>query len=766
MSRPRKTVTRLQTREGKLSFFLLMLMLLSITWSIELAGWVEGLYVVEWSALCGLFLGFLMTRLGWPRAVSHLTSILLGALVAVAVVGRFSAPSVGWRDGVSVVAYHFDAWLRVLLSARSGADSVAFVLLMTIVGWWIGYVCAWMVFGAHRVWQALALSGGLMLLVVYGSPPQVAPFFVLFIFCALLLVVRLYVYTQEESWERLRARYDRDITLHFLRDGGLLVLALLLVVWVVPLLSSSSALSNLWLSMEGAWRSAGDEWDRLFSGVLGHSRGYENMPFGQRLALGGPIDLGEEIVMWVETEGAPYWRGMVYDRYTGRGWESTDHETVVVPAGRDLPLEDRYEMRRLVEQTVVPNRSGVAQVFQLGQPLNINLPTEIRYTLADAGASGTEDPWAATASISLVKTRVPVSVDRPYVVFSSTSVADVVSLREAGDVYPEWIGERYLQLPPTLPQRVRGLAEEIASPYENAYDKSVAIQDYLRRTIAYREDVQAPPEERDSVDYLLFDSQAGYCNYYASAMVVMARSVGVPARLAVGYAGGELDTDRGWYAVRQRNTHAWVQIYFPAYGWVEFEPTASEATIVRHEGGPDEAPEATGGETDSQLERDLERLRGEEDAVLGEGPMPGFTSTRSLFPWLAILGAAACGGLGVGAYWHARWGKSGPTSEIGRVYGRMCKYARLVGVTGYVHHTPYEYASLVSQRLPASAPQVGQIADLYVRDQFAQRSVSPEDEQTAKQAWGILRPSMFRALLRRLPELVRSSMHRPWRLTR
>jgi transglutaminase-like putative cysteine protease len=760
MSRQELTVTRTQTREGKLSFFLLVLMLLSITWSIELAGWVEGLYVVEWSALCGLFLGFLMTRLGWPRAVSHLTSILLGALVAVAVVGRFSAPSVGWRDGIGVVAYHFDGWLRVLVSARSSADSVTFVLLMTIVGWWIGYVCAWMVFGAHHVWQALALSGGAMLLVAYGSPPEVAPFFVLFIFCALLLVVRVYVYTQEESWERRSARYDRDMTLHFLRDGGLLVLALVLIVWVVPQMSSSSALSDLWLSMEGPWRAAGDEWNRLFSGVLGYSRSYENVPFGQRLALGGPVDLGEEIVMWVGTEGARYWRGMVYDRYTGRGWESTDDETVVVPAGRDLPREDQYEMRKLVEQTVVPNRAGVAQVFQAGQPLNISLPTEIRYRLMDAGVNGTDDPWSGSASISLVKTRVPVSVDRPYVVFSSTSVADVANLREAGDVYPEWV-ERYLQLPPTLPQRVKDLAEWIASPYENSYDKSVAIRDFLRRTIAYRKDVEAPPEERDSIDYLLFDSQAGYCNYYASAMVVMVRSVGVPARLAVGYAGGELDDDIGWYAVRQRDTHAWVEVYFPAYGWVEFEPTATEATIVRREGGPDEAPEVRGGGTDSQLDRDLERLRGEEQTVLGGGPLPAFTSGRSGSPWLAFLGVAVCGGLGVGAYWYSRRGKAGPASEIGRIYRRMCRYARLAGVTGHVHHTPHEYASLVAEGLPGSAPQVGRIADLFVRDQFAQRPVSVADEQAAKQAWGILRPSMFRALLRRLPELVRSSVRRP-----
>jgi transglutaminase-like putative cysteine protease len=752
-------VTRLRTREGKLSFFLLMLMLLSITWSIELAGWVEGLYVVEWSALCGLFMGFLMTRLGWPRAVGHLTSIVLGALVAVGVVGRFSAPSVGWRDGVGVVAYHFDGWLRVLLSARSSSDPVTFVLLMTVVGWWIGYVCAWMVFGAHRVWQALALSGAAMLLVVYGSPGEVAPFFALFTLCALLLAVRLYVYTQEESWERRTARYDRDMTLHFLRDGGLLALTLLLVVWVVPLLSSSSALSDLWVSAEGPWQAVGDEWNRLFSGVIGYSRSYENVPFGQRLALGGPIDLGEEIVMWVDTEGARYWRGMVYDRYTGRGWESTDSETVVVPAARDLPLEDRFEMRRLVEQTVMPSRSGVAQVFQLGQPLIINVPTEIRYTVTDAGTSETRDPSAGTASISLVKTRVPVGVDRPYTVVSSTSVADVDSLREAGDVYPEWVGERYLQLPSTLPQRVRDLAEEVASPYENAYDRSLAIQDYLRRTIMYREDVEVPPEGQDFVDYLLFDSRAGHCTYYASAMVVMARIAGIPARLSVGYLGGESDTEAQRYAVRERDAHAWVEVYFPRYGWVEFEPTANEQPVRRPELGEAERSDATVLDLGIHGMRDLDEFwddPGNTAPTLVAASGQDRSSSRALIIACgAIVAIAAASGS-----WLVTRRRRGGLSGAGRAYRGVCTYGRLIGVRAEASQTPYEYARELAQSVPAATQPAERIAEVYVRDRFGPRGIDPAEEEEAQALWRKLRPVMQRALMRRIFLLLRCPLGR------
>ncbi|MGB3905585.1 MAG: hypothetical protein WBB22_11735, partial [Anaerolineae bacterium] len=264
----------MQVKEGRLSFFLLMLMLLCIAWSMELAGWAEGLYVVEWTALGGLALGFLMTRAGWPRALRHLAGIMAGAWLVVAAMTRYIGPGSGWRDGLDILAYHFDVWLRTVVAGQSSADPAMFVLLMTLLGWWLGYSSAWMVFGTHKVWHALALTGGAMLLVVYGSPPEVAPFFVLFIFCALLLAVRLYVYTQEQSWDSEGAYYDRDIGFYFLRDGGVLVAVVVTAIWILPLLSSSSALSDLWARVGGPWHEVGDEWNQLFSGIKGYRQGY------------------------------------------------------------------------------------------------------------------------------------------------------------------------------------------------------------------------------------------------------------------------------------------------------------------------------------------------------------------------------------------------------------------------------------------------------------------------------------------------------------
>src|SRR5205823_12348521 len=102
-----------------------------------------------------------------------------------------------------------------------------------------------------------------------------------------------------------------------------------------------------------------------------------------------------------------------------------------------------------------------------------------------------------------------------------------------------------------------------------------------RKNITYDQNIDAPPSNVDPVDYVLFTTRRGYCNYYASAEVIMLRSLGIPARLAVGFNQGQVDTSTNTFHILEQNAHAWPEVFFPNYGWVEFEPTASEAPLVR-----------------------------------------------------------------------------------------------------------------------------------------------------------------------------------------
>jgi transglutaminase-like putative cysteine protease len=138
------------------------------------------------------------------------------------------------------------------------------------------------------------------------------------------------------------------------------------------------------------------------------------------------------------------------------------------------------------------------------------------------------------------------------------------------------IYKTYLQLPQTLPQRVKDLATSLVAGSKTDYDKARAIEKYLSKNYPYNLDVRSTPRNRDFVDYFLFDLKQGYCSYYASAMAVLARCAGLPARYVEGYMLPPEPTKESLttYIVTNMQAHAWVEIYFEGYGWLPFEPTS------------------------------------------------------------------------------------------------------------------------------------------------------------------------------------------------
>jgi hypothetical protein len=132
--------------------------------------------------------------------------------------------------------------------------------------------------------------------------------------------------------------------------------------------------------------------------------------------------------------------------------------------------------------------------------------------------------------------------------------------------------------------QLRELALEITAPYDTAYDKAQAITSYLRNEIEYDTTLEdTPPENRDPLLWVLFDYKKGFCMYYASAETLMLRSIGIPARMAVGFVEGSYEEVEGKYVVAYKDSHAWPEVYFPGTGWVEFEPTSNQFPLERPE---------------------------------------------------------------------------------------------------------------------------------------------------------------------------------------
>jgi hypothetical protein len=164
--------------------------------------------------------------------------------------------------------------------------------------------------------------------------------------------------------------------------------------------------------------------------------------------------------------------------------------------------------------------------------------------------------------------------ERPVARYEASSLIlrpSVAELRVAGGTYPQVVAANYLQLP-ELDPRIPVLAQQIAATSGTNYDKAVAIESYLRTTFAYT--LQLPRSApRDPLAHFLFERRRGHCEYFASSMAVMLRTLGIPARVVNGFRTGEFNDLTSQYLVRASNAHSWVETYFPGHGWVSFDPT-------------------------------------------------------------------------------------------------------------------------------------------------------------------------------------------------
>ena len=160
-----------------------------------------------------------------------------------------------------------------------------------------------------------------------------------------------------------------------------------------------------------------------------------------------------------------------------------------------------------------------------------------------------------------------------YEAVSSLPTLQPAQLRESPSEYPEAIRAEYLQLPP-LDARIPALAAQISSKSKNDYDRAANIEAYLQGHYAYTLDLSGPPTS-DPLANFLFARRSGNCEYFASAMTVMLRAIGIPARYVTGFGPGEYNDLGGDYIIRQSDAHAWVEVYFAKYGWITFDPTPS-----------------------------------------------------------------------------------------------------------------------------------------------------------------------------------------------
>jgi len=728
--------------EGWSTLFLLVGMVMVATWSITSVAWVEKLQVIEGAALVGLLAGLFLAKTRFPAWVAHLFGTVYG-IAWVSYLGTRLLPSTfSFRERLFELGYHINAWLWKVLHGGSSNDALMFVLFLGCVVWLLGYMAAWATFRTYRIWWAILPTATTLLINFYWGPPRLLPFLIAYVGLMLLFFIRFNLFLQQQAWSKARVRYDSEIVWDFLRYGVAFTVVVMALAWGVPGAAASEKAATFWGKFSEPWERVQDTWNRLFFSSHYYGQAQPNS-FGPSMSLGGAVHLGNRVVMDVAASAGRYWRAAVYDNYTSTGWVNQDEEMAYLDPFDPHFAAPQFEMRRIITQTYTSYLPGRTQLFALAAPVGIDRTTKVRHSRIPGRLP--EDASPTMLNASMFYARTPLESSESYRVVSSITAADENSLRVAGTDYPQWVEARYLQLPSSLPQRVRDLAQDITRDKTTPYDKASALEAFLRQ-IEYNESIESPPLDQDRVDWFLFDLQEGYCDYYSSAMAVMARAVGIPSRVAVGYGRGEYNAEAGVYRVRDDNAHAWVEIYFPRYGWVEFEPTAAESVIVRPRPPSDDANTSNNNRQPRDQDDELDRLRDWLDEDFYGGPFFPLETRPGKTIWLIMGGLLAMAAVIGGSYWWLEEKGLGSLGWVQKAYVRMTRFGHLLNVHERGPQTPYEYAAELSTEVPAGRGLIRRIAELFVKEQF---SPYPTDEKESAAAWHDLRFTLWRRWLKR-----------------
>ncbi|WP_040984001.1 transglutaminaseTgpA domain-containing protein [Oceanobacillus jeddahense] len=287
--------------------------------------------------------------------------------------------------------------------------------------------------------------------------------------------------------------------------------------------------------------------------------------------LGGSFVQDNTVLFEATVEEDHYWRIETKDVYTGKGWETSRERNLLDQSDGQITLstfENSVETDLLDAQITFTESNQLPKLVYPYGVSSITTEEDANYYL-DESLEGIEITFMEEDS----------SLDAYEITYDNPSF-DIDTLRDSSEQDSEEIQARYTQLPENLPERVEDLAAEVTEGYESRYDKARAVERYFSANgFEYQTtDIPVPEEEEDYVDQFLFETQIGYCDNFSTAMVVMLRSEGIPARWAKGFTSGEridsnAEEETHVNQVANSNAHSWVEVYFPDVGWVPFEPT-------------------------------------------------------------------------------------------------------------------------------------------------------------------------------------------------
>jgi len=565
--------------------------------------WVKDLQIVLVITLFGCVLGLALGFSSFSKPKAIFFVIAYGLFFVPWQLGLIMGRGIQWLERLASLWGRLLVIFGQIVGDRNVTDPLLFLTIICILAWILSSYAGFTLVRSGHPWQAI-LPGGIAIMAIniYSYQDELnVRFLAFYSFAALLLVARIHLLNRQSQWQASHIpvpfHVSYDLIIGTIIAAGLVIL----MAWNIPTVTETlKPAQESWQKITAPWDSVKEQVNRVFAALkssvglvtVGGIKSY----YGGELPLGLGIPLTDDLIFSVEALSPPhaelryYWRARYYEIYEDGLWRNARLKTIsATPDQFDVSIP-AYDRRWNVRVKFTPSMP-ISTLYAPSQPEWVSRPVDLS-TIA------VSDDQVEIVSVNATSIILPGEV---YEVQASLSNASAQSLRSAGTEYPAWVTERYLQIPDSITPRTLALAEQIAADLDNPYDQVSAITNYLRTHIVYVDRLPQPPEDQEQIDWMLFDIQQGFCNYYATAEVLLVRALGIPARLAVGYSQGEPQSQSAlggnveeipgdsaafvgtemFYNVMAKNAHSWPEVYFPGLGWIPFEPTVNQVRLER-----------------------------------------------------------------------------------------------------------------------------------------------------------------------------------------
>jgi transglutaminase-like putative cysteine protease len=755
-----RTLDRMRPDEGWLSLPLVLILAGTMAWSIADARWILGqdslTSFLIWVALAASLWGWVSARLDMRPWVAHTLGCVIGAIVLIEVVGStlYVGPPdpIAWLNATSdsvTQAYLDLTWRHQAVTLQVGH----FCIVLGILVWGTAQAASYDVFGYHR-----AVNGVLLLAVALVANMALTlndQFIALVLFSAAALVVLLFAHAADErsSWLRHRIWRGREFQAPHLQGGMAFACAAVAGALILTTVASSAPLGSTFQSL-GSQLGDAMNWMSGYLPVGGSSRLQSPADFGPVAHINSIFRESTRDVFTVRLPDEPlaiHWRLVAYDEFQGAAWtvgagqSSDDVIAGTTLDGGTLDLVGANTAGRIeVTADVHVQDSGMKHLVATNEPDSVNVP--VHRTLVGADPANVNVAWfTVDAGDYQVSAYVP----------NEDPTGNGLTewrLRHAGTDIPPDLQARYTQGTDLVKADGNALLAEIAgwansngNAFDTEYDVAKEIQDYLHSDrFTYKTDLTqfaAQCNGLSTVDCFA-RVKTGFCEQYATTMTMLMRMKGYPARYVQGYLPGPTDAHTLIQQVTTSQKHAWVEVFFPSYGWIPFDPTGGGVGDPT-ELVPGSAVTATPTPNLSFNPQSTPRPRP------SHSPVPGSTAATTtgdngaalLVPAILIVILA----LALFVFWRRR-----PRRQEGAetVYRSVVRLASRLGYKPSPTQTVFEYTGMLAEVVPQARVSLGIVATATVEATYGKQELSSERLVFVATAHRIIRQALLRLALR------------------